>query len=54
MTVGRWREINTNLGAFAGPRPSDTTVVVLKPRPGRQRCPPSWTAPANWLDLNLG
>jgi F420H(2)-dependent quinone reductase len=30
----RWREINTNLDAYAGRRSSETAVVVLEPRPG--------------------
>jgi F420H(2)-dependent quinone reductase len=29
----RWREIDTNLDAFAARRPSETAVVVLEPRP---------------------
>ncbi|MCT7351305.1 hypothetical protein N4P33_03860 [Streptomyces sp. 15-116A] len=28
----RWREIDTNLDAFAKLRPSETAVVVLEPR----------------------
>ncbi|MEH1058539.1 nitroreductase/quinone reductase family protein [Micromonospora sp. CPCC 206171] len=30
----RWREIDTNLDAFAALRTSETAVVVLEPRPG--------------------
>ncbi|MDN3027428.1 nitroreductase/quinone reductase family protein [Streptomyces sp. S.PB5] len=30
----RWREIDTNLDAYAALRPSETAVVVLEPRPG--------------------
>ncbi|MFD7256074.1 nitroreductase/quinone reductase family protein [Streptomyces sp. NPDC059874] len=30
----RWREIDTHLDAYAALRPSETTVVVLEPRPG--------------------
>ncbi len=29
----RWREIDTNLDAYAALRPSETAVVVLRPRP---------------------
>jgi hypothetical protein len=31
---GRWREIDTNLEAYAALRSSETAVVVLEPRPG--------------------
>ena len=30
----RWREIDTNLDAYAARRPSETAVVVLEPKPG--------------------
>jgi hypothetical protein len=30
----RWREIDTNLDAYAALRPSETAVVVLEPKPG--------------------
>ena len=30
----RWREIDTNLAAYAALRSSETAVVVLEPRPG--------------------
>jgi F420H(2)-dependent quinone reductase len=30
----RWREIDTNLDAYAALRPSQTAVVVLEPKPG--------------------
>ncbi len=33
----RWREIDTNLDNFAALRSSETAVVVLEPRPTRQR-----------------
>jgi F420H(2)-dependent quinone reductase len=32
----RWREIDTNLDAYAARRPSQTAVVVLAPRPGAE------------------
>ena len=38
----RWREIDTNLDAYAARRSSETAVVVLEPRPGASD--PSWVA----------